>query len=197
MNSTAPTATTLNGMTPEQMYQAFCASDVNANGRFFTGVLTTGIYCLPSCRARKPRPENVRFYESAGLALADGFRACRKCHPDDFARGIDPLIEQIESLAAEVRNDPAAFPDVRSLVTRSGYGPTRLFELFRLRFDMTPAEFLLRTRIETAKHLLETTALTVTDVAYASGFRSLSVFHDNFKRRTGLTPACYRRETQL
>ena len=66
---------------------------------------------------------------------AAGLRPCRRCHPDDFARGFDPVIEEIDALAAEVRIDPASFPNVRALVQRSGYGATRLFELFRLHFD--------------------------------------------------------------
>ena len=125
------------------MYSRILASDASWNGRFFTGVLTTGIYCLPSCRAKKPRPENVRFFPSCEAAREAGLRPCLKCHPDDFARGSDPVMETIEALVGEIRANPAAFPDARSVVRRSGFGTTRCFELFRQHFHATPADLLL------------------------------------------------------
>ena len=131
-------------MTHAHMYSRFMASDPAWNGRFFTGVLTTGIYCLPSCKARKPRPENVRFFTSCEDAREAGLRPCLKCHPDDFARGADPVLESIEALVGEVRADPGRFKDARSVVRRSGYGTTRCFELLRLHYHTTPADLLLR-----------------------------------------------------
>ena len=85
------------------MYGRLLESDATYNGRFFTGVLTTGIYCLPACRARKPKPENVKFFPTCEAARAAGLRACRKCRPDDFARGADPVLEDIEKLVGEIR----------------------------------------------------------------------------------------------
>jgi AraC family transcriptional regulator of adaptative response / DNA-3-methyladenine glycosylase II len=183
-------------LSEDAMYAIGLASDASYNGKFWFGVITTGIYCLPSCRARKPFQKNVRFFASVEDARAAGLRACRKCYPDDFARGWDPVIEQIEALAAEAQARPADFPDVASLVQRSGYGSSRLFELFRLRLQTTPAEFLLKARIDTAKRLLETSILSVSDVAFAAGFASLSAFHANFKRASGLTPNAYRCQTR-
>ena len=138
----------------DEMYERVVANDAAFNGRFFLGVLTTGIYCLPSCRARRPLRTNVDFFENVDAARAAGLRPCRRCHPDDFARGYDPVIEEIEALADEVRMDPASFPNVRALVQRSGYGATRLFELFRLHFDTTPAAFLIEAKVDLAKRLL-------------------------------------------
>src|ERR1043165_9977009 len=102
-----------------KMYSALLASDPHYNGRFFTGVLTTVIYCLPSCKARKPKQKNVRFFPNAEAAREAGLRPCRKCHPDDFARGADPVLESIEALVEEMRQDPATFPDTQALVRRS------------------------------------------------------------------------------
>ena len=175
-----------------RMLDRFMAGDPAFNGRFFTGVLTTGIYCLPSCKARKPKPENVRFFPSCEEARAAGFRACRKCHPDDFARGADPVLESIETLVAEVRANPASFRDARALVRRSGFGTTRLFELFRQHYHTTPADLLLRARLATAKAQLLATTAPLTDLAFAAGFESLSAFHENFRRLNGLTPTAYR-----
>lgn len=174
------------------MFARVLESDASYNGRFFTGVLTTGIYCLPACKARKPKPTNVRFFPTCEAARAAGLRPCKKCHPDDFARGADPVLADIESLVAEIRAQPAAFPDARAIVRRSGFGATRLFELFRLHFHTTPADVLLRARLAVAKTRLGTSADGLVEIAHTAGFESQSVFHDQFRRHTGLTPAAYR-----
>lgn len=174
------------------MYARLLESDASCNGRFFTGVLTTGIYCLPSCRARKPKAENVRFFPTAEAARAAGLRACKKCHPDDFARGADPVLADIETLVAEMRGNPAGFADARAVVRRSGFGATRLFELFRHHYHRTPADVLLRARLEKAKQELLASDAGLADIAHASGFESLSVLHEHFRASTGLTPSAYR-----
>jgi len=174
------------------MYARLLESDASCNGRFFTGVLTTGIYCLPACKARKPKPENVRFFPTCDAARAAGLRPCKKCHPDDFARGADPVLADIEALVAEVRADPAAFPDARAVVRRSGFGSTRLFELLRQHVHLTPADLLVRARLSAAKARLLASDASLADLAGAVGFESLSVFHDHFRRLNGLTPAAYR-----
>ena len=179
-------------MTNATMFARVLASDASCNGRFFFGVTSTGIYCLPSCHAKKPRPENTRFFSTVEAARAAGLRACKKCHPDDFARGADPVLETIESLVAEVRARPQDFPDVRALVRRSGFGATRLFELFRLHYHVTPADLLLRSRLDAAKPRLLTSSDGLAEIAGAVGFESLSAFHEHFKQFTGLTPASYR-----
>ncbi len=186
------TTATRDRLTPDEMLARFMARDASYDGRFFAGVLTTGIYCLASCPARRPLPRNVRFFDKVEAAREAGLRPCKRCYPDDFAHGIDPVVEQIEALAAEVRETPSRFPDVASLVQRSGYGATRLFELFRLRFGTTPAAFLQEARVDAAKRLLAEDNAPVCEVAYASGFRTLSTFHESFKRGCGLTPAAYR-----
>ncbi len=179
-------------MNPTQLYARVLAGDTSDNGRFFFGVTTTGIYCLPSCKARKPKPENTRFFPTAEAARAAGLRACKKCHPDDFARGADPVLETIEQLVAEIRANPAAFKDARAIVKRSGFGPTRLFELFRQHYHATPAAVLLAARLATAKHFLFSTRDVLADIALAAGFESLSVFHEHFRAFNGLTPTAYR-----
>src|SRR5258706_13694625 len=103
-------------MTHAAMFARVLESDASFNGRFFTGVLTTGIYCLPACKARKPKPENVRFFPTCEAARAAGLRACRKCHPDDFARGAEPVLEDVEMLVTEIRERPTAFADTRAVV---------------------------------------------------------------------------------
>lgn len=178
-------------MTRETMLERFYARDRGSNGRFITGVLTTGIYCLPSCTARKPLPENVRFFGSEDEARSAGLRPCRRCRPDHFYQQYDPDVHLLETLAADIRRAPASFADAAALVTASGIGTTKLNALFRRHFHATPAAFLARERVTAACRSLAGGA-TVTDAAYAAGFESLSAFHLNFRRLTGLTPGEYR-----
>ncbi|MDR2674116.1 MAG: helix-turn-helix domain-containing protein [Opitutaceae bacterium] len=196
-------------MSHAQMYERVLASDASCNGRFFTGVLTTGIYCLPSCRARKPKAENIRFFPSCQAAREAGLRACKKCHPDDFEHGADPVLETVEALVAEVRAEPRKFPDARAIVRRSGFGATRVFELFRLHYHTTPADLLAGARVAAARRMLlgaadggtsggggrrqkTGRAMPLPDVAAAAGFESQSAFHAHFRRLNGLTPSACR-----
>jgi AraC family transcriptional regulator of adaptative response / DNA-3-methyladenine glycosylase II len=178
-------------MTRDHMLQRFYARDRASNGRFITGVLTTGIYCLPSCTARKPLPENVRFFATRDEARSAGLRACRRCRPDDFYQQYDPDVHLLETLAADVRRTPAAFADAAAMVASSGIGTTKLNALFRQHLHTTPAAFLARERVAAACAALAE-GRTVTDAAYAAGYESLSAFHPNFRRQTGLTPGEYR-----
>lgn len=179
-------------LTNATMYDRVLASDASYNGRFFFGVTSTGIYCLPSCHAKKPKLQNTRFFPTCEAARATGLRPCKKCHPDDFARGADPVLESVEALVAEVRAAPQNFPDARAIVRRSGFGATRLFELFRLHYHTTPADLLVRARLDAAKRALLSAKAGLAEISGSVGFESLSVFHEHFRARNGLTPAAYR-----
>jgi AraC family transcriptional regulator, regulatory protein of adaptative response / DNA-3-methyladenine glycosylase II len=178
----------------EGMLERFYARDRASDGQFLTGVLTTGIYCLPSCPARKPLPENVRFFTTPGEARSAGLRPCRRCRPDDFYRAYDPDAHLAEALAAQVRRDVAAYPDAARLSAAAGVGATKLNALFRRHFHATPAAWLARERAAAACRLLAAgDGAGLTAIAYAVGYESLSAFHDNVRRHTGMTPGDYRR----
>ena len=104
----------------ERHDRPYAASDPAYNGRFLTGVLTTGIYCLPSCRARKPKPENVRFFDNQEAAVEAGLRPCKRCRPDDFYGRRDPDQEIVERVAERSRRNPSAFRRRRRARTRFG-----------------------------------------------------------------------------
>lgn len=181
-------------LTDVEMYDRILASDATWDGKFYFGVVTTGIYCRPSCRVRKPLRRNVRFFTGPEEARAAGLRPCRRCHPDDFAAGQDPERDEILALLAEVRAEPARFPDVETVVARSGYGATHLFRSFRRVLGLTPAAALNQARVEHARQLLARSGETILDVALASGYQSVSAFHRRFKLATGLTPSAYRQQ---
>ena len=174
----------------DELLRRFYAKDPAHDGTFLVGVVTTGIYCLPSCRARDPRPENVRFFEDERGARSSGLRPCRRCKPDEFYRGFDPDLASLRALAGRVRDDPAAFADAGALARGAGFGATKLNALFRRHFHATPSAFLQRARIQRAMQALRKGSSPL-DAAHASGFESASTFYENFAASVGLTPRAY------
>lgn len=178
-------------LTHESMLARFYARDRESDGRFLTGVVTTGIYCLPSCAARKPLPANVRFFATEDEARSAGLRPCRRCRPDHFYRRFDPDLALAERIAARVRADPARAGDAAALAEGAGVGATRLNALFRRHFHLSPAAFLARERVDAACRALAGGA-GVSEAAFGAGWQSLSAFHAAFRRRTGISPGEYR-----
>jgi AraC family transcriptional regulator of adaptative response / DNA-3-methyladenine glycosylase II len=179
-------------LTREEMVALLGARDPDNNGRFIIGVMSTGIYCLPSCSARTPKAENVRFFANGAEARAAGLRPCKRCRPDEFERGEDKELEALEALVRQVRENPANFACVPDLGDALAVGATKLHELFRQHYHTTPGDLLSQARLDKAKERLLTTDEGIAETAYEVGFESLSVFNDNFKRRFGLTPSEYR-----
>ena len=176
-----------------ELERRFRRRDHENDGVFIVGVLTTGIYCLPSCPAKKPKPENVRFFPDEGEALAAGLRACKRCRPDHFYRRYDPDRELVAELAQRARTHPGEFADAAALTAAAGVGATKLNGLFRRHFHTSPAAYLQRARVSAAKRGLLRTRRRVLDVALEAGFESPSSFHENFRRATGMSPGAYRR----
>ena len=160
-------------------------------GPRLTGVLTTGIYCLPTCKARKPKPENVRYFADPASARAAGLRPCLRCRPDDAFAGRDRERDALVAALAALRRDPGAFLDPAALAAATGVGGTKLHALSREHFHSTPAALLLGARVAHAAAALAAGA-GVADAAFAAGFSTLSTFHERFRAATGLTPASWR-----
>lgn len=176
----------------EHLYERILAKDAAYDGRVLTGVLTTGIYCLPSCPARKPLAVNVRFFPDEPAARAAGLRPCKRCRPDAFYRGEDADLARLESALAMAAGQPAEVPDVNALAKAAGVGLTKLKELVREHAHTEPAAFLQRVRIQAACASLATGQTDLPDLAFASGYGSASGFHEAFQRQTGLSPGAYR-----
>ena len=176
----------------EQLYERILAKDASFDGRVLTGVLTTGIYCLPSCSARKPQARNVRFFPDETSAQAAGLRPCKRCRPDAFYRGEDADQARLEGAMAQALAHPAAFPEAEALAEAAGVGLTKLKALFREHAHTQPAAFLQRARIQAACARLETGVASLLDLGATVGFESPSGFHEAFRRQTGLAPGAYR-----
>ena len=178
--------------TKEHLYERILAKDATFDGRVLTGVLTTGIYCLPSCPARKPLAVNVRFFLDEAAAQAAGLRPCKRCRPEAFYRGEDADLLRVETAMAQAAAQPAAFPEVEALAESSGIGLTKLKALFREHAQVQPAAFLQRIRIQAACARLVADKADLADLAFEVGYGSASGFHEAFRRQTGMSPGAYR-----
>jgi len=186
-------AVTIIGLPREELLRRFLSKEAGNDGAFVVGVLTTGIYCLPSCVARQPKPENLRFFADEDAARATGLRACKRCKPDRFYQRFDPDGELVVDLAQEVRRNPIRFIDVGAMISAAGVGKTKLTELFRRYFHTSPADHLMAARIAHAAEHLSRGGAKVIDAGLAAGFESSSPFHQHFRRSMGLSPGAYRK----
>jgi AraC family transcriptional regulator of adaptative response / DNA-3-methyladenine glycosylase II len=162
------------------------------DGKFILGVLTTGIYCLPSCAARPPRPENARVFATEEKAQAAGLRACKRCRPDLYYRGEDADIALFEGLALRVASDAARFTDASALARGAGVSATKLADLLREHAHLAPAQWLRRMRVAQAARDLLQGRDKVVEVGFGAGFESESVFHRQFLAHARMTPGAYR-----
>jgi AraC family transcriptional regulator, regulatory protein of adaptative response / DNA-3-methyladenine glycosylase II len=181
----------------EYMLERMLAADSTADGEFISAVLTTGIYCLPSCRARKPHPKNAVFFPDPEAARAAGFRACKRCCPDNYYLGQDAGKTLVNQLIKRFQTDPRAYPDASSVVVASGMSSSALYELFRKHLQATPGEVLVRERISVVQQALRHDVSPIGQLAFEVGFENLSTFNANFRRLVGMSPSEYRRSFQV
>ena len=183
---------------PDRYYAALQARDPRYDGRFIVGVSTTGIYCRPSCPARTPRRDRVRFFGTAAAAQEAGFRACKRCRPD--ASPGSPEWDQRADLVGRAMRliaDGVVDRDgVDGLAQRLGYTPRHLHRQLRAEVGAGPLSLARAQRAQTARILIETTAMSFTEVAYAAGFRSLRRFNDTVREVFDLTPTELRRRSR-
>lgn len=180
----------------QHCYAALSARDPRFDGRFFTAVKTTGIYCRPVCPARTPKSENVRFYANAAMAEQAGFRPCLRCRPELAPRAdlrlapMDAPHALARSAALLIERDPAL--GITPLAQRIGVSARHLQRIFCAEFGVAPAIYARTQRLLLAKQLLTDTRLSMAQVAYAAGFSSVRRFNWVLKERYGLTPGAIR-----
>ena len=166
-------------------WAAVRARDARADGTFFYGVETTGVFCRPSCAARAARPENVTFHANATAAQRAGFRACKRCKPDEPA-----LAERRAMMVAELcrlidRSDEA--PSLDDLAAHVGLSVFHVHRLFKTLTGLTPKAYAAAHRAKRACAELRTKS-TVTEAIYAAGYASSGRFYEESNERLGMTP---------
>lgn len=179
----------------ERCYRAVCSRDGRFDGAFFTAVLTTGIYCRPSCPATTPKRENVRFFTTAAAAQDAGFRACKRCRPD-AAPGSPEWLRRQDTVARAVRLIADGVVDregISGLAKRLGYSTRQLHRIVFSELGTGPLTLAKAHRVQHARMLLETTELAVTDVAFAAGFGSIRQFNECVLQVYAMTPSELRR----
>ncbi|KZC19678.1 MULTISPECIES: DNA-3-methyladenine glycosylase 2 [Rhodanobacter] len=175
--------------------QARLSRDARFDGLFFTAVASTGIYCRPVCPAPAPKRENVRYYANAAAAEAAGFRPCLRCRPElapgneQWQRGDHVVARALKLIEAGA----LAEQSLDALAARVGIGARQLRRLFVERIGAPPVSVHTTRRLLFAKQLLTETALPVTEVALASGFRSLRRFNAAFAQANRIAPRELRR----
>jgi AraC family transcriptional regulator of adaptative response / DNA-3-methyladenine glycosylase II len=174
----------------ERCYRAVRSRDPRFDGWFYTAVVTTGIYCRPSCPAVTPKRTNVRFYPTSAAAHGAGFRACKRCRPD-AAPGSPEWNSRADVVARAMRLISDGIVDrggVPALATRLGYSERQLQRLLVAEVGASALALARAQRAQTARVLLETTDLTITDVAFAAGFASIRQFNDTIREVFAVTP---------
>ncbi|MBV9782364.1 MAG: DNA-3-methyladenine glycosylase 2 family protein, partial [Acidisphaera sp.] len=176
-------------------YRALLTRDARFDGRFFTAVRTTGIYCRPICPARTPKLENIIFMPSAAAAQAAGFRPCLRCRPETSPEvaawhGTSTTVARAMTLIAAGALNEAV---VDGLAGRLGIGERQLRRLFRKHIGASPKAVAQTRRVLFAKQLVTDTRLPMAEVALASGFGSLRRFNATFRSLYGRPPRSLRR----
>ncbi len=180
---------------PDRCYRAAQSRDPRFDGWFFIGVTSTGIYCRPSCPARTPKRENVRFYPSAAAAQRAGFRACMRCRPDATPGSPEwNLRADVVARAMRLIRDGIVDREgVEGLARRLGYSVRQVNRLVTAEVGTGPLALARAQRAQSARILLETTDLTIARVAFAAGFASLRQCNDTVRQVFADTPSGLRR----
>jgi AraC family transcriptional regulator, regulatory protein of adaptative response / methylated-DNA-[protein]-cysteine methyltransferase len=177
-------------ITGDPRWAAVVSRDQSADGAFFYSVRTTGVYCRPSCAARLPRPENVRFHATAAEAHRAGFRPCRRCKPDGPSR--DAI--NAAKIAAICRVIEAAddTPALAALAEQAGMSTYHFHRVFKAVTGVTPGAYVAEQRSQRVRRELGNRGKTVTEAIYDAGFNSGGRFYEQSSRLLGMTPTDYR-----
>ncbi|WP_113691279.1 bifunctional transcriptional activator/DNA repair enzyme AdaA [Amycolatopsis albispora] len=179
----------------ERCVRAVRSKDARFDGWFFTAVLTTRIYCRPSCPVVPPKAENMRFLPSAAAAQQAGFRACKRCRPD-ASPGSPRWNERADLVARAMRLIADGVVDrdgVDGLARRLGYSVRQVQRQLLAELGAGPLALARAQRAQTARLLIETSALPMSEVALAAGFASLRTFNDTVREVFAMSPTELRR----
>jgi AraC family transcriptional regulator of adaptative response/methylated-DNA-[protein]-cysteine methyltransferase len=171
---------------PDTAWAAFMRRDRSWDGRVIGAVTTTGVYCKPSCPARRPKHGHVIFYASGEEARAAGFRSCLRCKPDAVGRDREAVAKAVKII--EAAEEP---PVLAELAEAVGYAPHHFQRLFKRDLGVSPAEYARGLRSKRAEAALRQNG-RVTDAIYEAGYSAPSGFYSDAKERLGMTPSAWR-----
>ncbi|HUK36638.1 MAG TPA: bifunctional DNA-binding transcriptional regulator/O6-methylguanine-DNA methyltransferase Ada [Vicinamibacterales bacterium] len=191
LKSGGPERAALREHAKEQAYwDAVVARDARADGAFVYAVSSTGVFCRPSCASRRPKREHVRFFESPASAVGAGYRACRRCRPDQPSAS-DPWIEKVRRACVYLANTDGHV-SLAHLARRIGGSPYHLQRSFKRIVGVTPREYADACRLRKMKRRLRAGA-RVTDALFDAGYASSSRFYERAASKLAMTPQAYRR----
>ena len=170
----------------EAAWAAFERRDRNWDGRVIGAVKTTGIYCKPSCPARRPRRENVEFFANAEEARAAGYRSCLRCRPDEIGRDRGAVAKAVRLI-----EESEEAPSLSGLAAAVGYAPHHFQRIFTRDVGVSPAAYSRALRANRAKDALGENG-SVTEAIYEAGYSGPSRFYADAKERMGMTPSAWR-----
>lgn len=185
-NSIQPTA-----LDPEVMWNALVDHDRSYDGVFVCAVSSTGIYCRPTCPAKRPHRSRVNFYDTPEEAQRAGYRACLRCHPDRPETDADLVAAACHFIDRQIE-ESESLPVIEDVCRAIGLSASRLQRLFKLETGMTPSQYARGKRMERFKALVKV-GETVTEAVYDAGFGSTSRLYENAAGQLGMTPATYRK----
>ncbi|HEX8842951.1 MAG TPA: methylated-DNA--[protein]-cysteine S-methyltransferase [Sphingomicrobium sp.] len=184
-----PTSAAVTNVTPldaDTAWAAFMRRDRRWDGRVVGAVHTTGIYCKPSCPAKRPKRENVTFYRDGAEASAAGYRACLRCKPDEVGRDREAVAK-----AVTIIEQAEEAPTLTELASAVGYAPHHFQRIFKRDLGVSPAEYARGLRTQRAQSALRANG-RVTDAVYEAGYSGPSGFYSDAKERLGMTPSAWR-----
>ncbi|MGN6057158.1 MAG: bifunctional transcriptional activator/DNA repair enzyme AdaA [Sphingomicrobium sp.] len=167
-------------------WAAFMRRDRSWDGRVIGAVKTTGIYCKPSCPAKRPKREHVEFFVSGEEARAAGYRSCLRCKPDEVGRDRDAVAKAVRLI--EGAEEQPSLADIAEAV---GYAPHHFQRIFKRDLGVSPAEYARGLRNRRAQDALKANG-RVTDAVYDAGYSGPSGFYSDAKERLGMTPSAWR-----
>jgi AraC family transcriptional regulator of adaptative response/methylated-DNA-[protein]-cysteine methyltransferase len=176
----------------EQYWEAVQTRDRGYDGKFYYGVITTGVFCRPSCPARLPLRKNVRFYETPAEAAHDGLRPCLRCRPLS-AVGADPDAARMSDICRYIEAHATETLTLAGLAARAGLSPFHFQRSFKAAVGATPKQYQEIFRVERLKDELRGGG-DVTEAVYEAGFGSSSRVYERADTRLGMTPNQYRRQ---
>ncbi len=175
----------------ERKWAAVLARDARSDGTFVYAVRSTRIYCRPSCPSRRPRREQVLFFDAPASAEREGYRACRRCRPTDSGND-SRAVELARRVCGAIDASPDAPPSLRALSASARVSAYHLLRTFKRVMGITPREYAEAKRMERLRARLRGGA-SISNALYDSGFSSSSRLYERAPAQLGMTPAAYRR----